>query len=45
MEKLSIGDSALLAIEGFGRKALADVKKRLRVLGYELPESAEETTA
>jgi large subunit ribosomal protein L31 len=45
MEKLSIGESALLAIDGFGRKALADVKKRLRALGYELPESAEEIVA
>lgn len=45
MEKLSVGESALLAIDGFGRKALADVKKRLRTLGYELPESAEEIVA
>lgn len=42
MEKLSEGESALLAIEGFGRKALADVKKRLRQLGYDLPQAAEE---
>ena len=45
LEKLSIGESALLAIDGFGRKALADVKKRLRTLGYELPESADEAVA
>ena len=38
LEKLILGDQALLAIDGFGRKSLADVKKRLRVLGYQLPE-------
>ena len=41
IEKLTEGDSTLLAIDGFGRKALADVKKRLRQLGYELPQSEE----
>lgn len=44
LEKLSEGEAALLAIEGFGRKALADLKKRLRQFGYELPEAAEEIT-
>ena len=34
--------AALLSIEGFGRKSLADLKKRLRQFGYELPEAAEE---
>lgn len=34
------GDEGLLKIQGFGRKALADVKKGLRVRGYELPEAA-----
>ena len=42
MEKLNEGEATLLAVEGFGRKSLADLKKRLRSLGYELPESAEE---
>jgi large subunit ribosomal protein L31 len=42
MEKLSESEASLLAVEGFGRKSLADLKKRLRSLGYELPESAEE---
>ncbi len=42
MEKLSEGETGLLAIDGFGRKSLADLKKRLRQLGYELPEAAEE---
>jgi large subunit ribosomal protein L31 len=43
MEKLSEGEGSLLAIDGFGRKALADVKKRLRQLGYDLPQSEEVT--
>lgn len=32
------GDEALLEIKGFGRKGLADVKKRLKERGYALPE-------
>lgn len=36
------GEAALLAVEGFGRKSLIDLKKRLRTLGYVLPEAAEE---
>jgi hypothetical protein len=31
-----------LAVEGFGRKSLADLKKRLRQFGYGIPEAAEE---
>ena len=42
MARLSEGEAALLAVEGFGRKSLADLKKRLRQLGYSLPEAAEE---
>jgi large subunit ribosomal protein L31 len=42
LDKLTQGEASLLAIEGFGRKSLADLKKRLRQLGYELPEAAEE---
>ena len=42
LEKLSLGEATLLAIDGFGRKSLADLKKRLRGLGYELPEAATE---
>jgi len=38
MEKLNQGDDVVLAIDGFGRKSLADIKKRLRQLGYKLPE-------
>lgn len=44
LERLAEGEAALLAISGFGRKALADLKKRLRQLGYELPEAAQEIT-
>ena len=29
----------MLAIEGFGQKSLIDAKKKLRALGYELPEA------
>ncbi|RPI34331.1 MAG: 50S ribosomal protein L31 [Chloroflexota bacterium] len=42
LEKLAIGESTLLAIDGFGRKSLADLKKKLRQMGYELPEAADE---
>jgi len=42
LDKLSPGEAALLAIEGFGRKSLADLKKHLRQFGYALPEAAEE---
>ena len=42
LEKLSQGEAAILAVDGFGRKSLADLKKRLRQFGYELPEAAEE---
>jgi large subunit ribosomal protein L31 len=42
LDKLSQGESSLLSIDSFGRKSLADLKKRLRQLGYELPEAAEE---
>lgn len=43
LEKLNIeGDAGLLSIDGFGRQALADVKKALRTVGYEIstPEAA-----
>lgn len=42
LEKLAQGEAAILAIEGFGRKSLADLKKRLRSFGYQLPEAADE---
>ena len=37
LEKLSEGEEAVLAINGFGPKSLIDAKKKLRALGYELP--------
>jgi large subunit ribosomal protein L31 len=42
LEKLALGEDQLLSIGGFGRKSLADLKKRLRSFGYTLPESSEE---
>lgn len=42
LDKLTEGEAVLLALDGFGRKSLADLKKRLRQFGYELPESADE---
>ncbi|MCC6957109.1 MAG: 50S ribosomal protein L31 [Anaerolineales bacterium] len=42
LEKMAEGEATLLAIDGFGRKSLADLKKRLRAFGYEIPEAAEE---
>jgi len=42
LDKLSIGEESLLSIDGFGRKSLADLKKRLRQFGYTIPEAGEE---
>lgn len=42
LDKMAQGEAAILSIEGFGRKSLADLKKRLRQFGYELPEAVEE---
>lgn len=39
IEKLNEGEDAVLAIEGFGHKSLIDIKKKLRTLGYALPEA------
>lgn len=39
LEKLAEGEQAVLEISGFGRKSLIDVKKKLRGLGYEVPEA------
>ena len=40
LNKLSEGEAAVLAIEGFGQKSLIDAKKKLRALGYELPDAS-----
>ncbi len=45
LAKLGEGEEAVLAIEGFGRKSLIDMKKKLRALGYDLPEAAETPAA
>jgi large subunit ribosomal protein L31 len=42
IDKLAQGEATLLAVDGFGRKYLIDLKKKLRQLGYELPAAAEE---
>jgi large subunit ribosomal protein L31 len=42
LDKLELGETAILSVEGFGRKSLADLKKKLRSFGYELPEAAQE---
>jgi large subunit ribosomal protein L31 len=42
LERLAQGEDKLLAIDGFGRKSLADLKKRLRQFGYELPQSPDQ---
>jgi large subunit ribosomal protein L31 len=39
LAKLAEGDSAILAIDGFGRKSLIDSKKKLRAFGYDVPEA------
>jgi large subunit ribosomal protein L31 len=40
LEKLSGGNDAVLAIAGFGQASLTAAKKKLRSLGYDLPEAA-----
>ncbi len=45
LAKLGEGEDAVLAIEGFGRKSLIDIKKKLRSLGYELPEATKAPAA
>ena len=42
LSKLAEGEDVLLAIDGFGRKALIDSKKKLRAMGYEVPGVVEE---
>jgi large subunit ribosomal protein L31 len=42
MALLEQGESALLNVEGFGRKSLIDIKKALRAMGYQLPAAADE---
>lgn len=42
LERLAKGDAALLELDGFGRKSLADLKRALKRRGFELPEAAKE---
>ncbi len=42
LTRLEAGDAALLDIDGFGRKSLADLKRALKHLDYTLPEAAAE---
>lgn len=39
LAKLAEGEEAVLAIDGFGRKPLIDARKRLKALGFDVPES------
>jgi large subunit ribosomal protein L31 len=45
LARLEQGEASILEIDGFGRKALIDLKKSLRNLGYELPAASEEVSA
>lgn len=40
LAKLTEGEEAMLAIEGFGRKPLIDARKKLKALGFEIPDAA-----
>ena len=40
LQKLNGGNEAVLGIAGFGQASLTAAKKKLRSLGYELPEAA-----
>ena len=44
LARLEQGEPALLAVDGFGRKAMIDLKKSLRNLGYDLPAASEEVS-
>ncbi len=41
LDKLAEGEDKVLAISGFGRKSLIDLKKKLRSLDYDVPEPEE----
>lgn len=40
LEMLSEGEAQILSIDGFGRKSLAELKRRLKSRGFALPEAA-----
>lgn len=39
IEKINEGEDKLLELDGIGRKSLADAKKALRRLGYDIPDA------
>ncbi len=41
LERLGVGDDAMLAVDGLGRKGLIDLKKRLRARGFLAEETVE----
>jgi len=45
LELMTEGDKPLLAIDGFGRKSLAILKRSMRRRGFELPEDVSEQPA
>jgi len=45
LTKLAEGEQTVLDIDGFGRKSLIDLKKKLRQLGYNVPAAANEVAA
>jgi large subunit ribosomal protein L31 len=45
LTKLAEGEQSVLDIDGFGRKSLIDLKKKLRQLGYNVPAAANEVVA
>lgn len=45
LTKLAEGEQTVLDIDGFGRKSLIDLKKKLRQLGYNMPATANEVAA
>jgi large subunit ribosomal protein L31 len=42
LELMEQGDAVMLALDNFGRKSLADLKRRLKSQGFDLPEGAKE---
>ena len=42
LERMAQGDQAMLDIDGFGRKSLADLKRALKRHGFDLPDQAPE---
>jgi large subunit ribosomal protein L31 len=45
LERMAQGDQAMLDIDGFGRKSLADLKRALKRQGFEMPDATAEAKA